>query len=135
MSASAVRRLTPFAPHLLTRLLPQGYSPPFLTSCNQIQASGTILGYTMFKAIFEGLASASQSSTPYSSYNAPTSSGKKDEDPRKKINIVTLRGDIYKAMDLAHNWMAGGNVGDGLGYRAILVSNQPFCNLPSTTAD
>jgi len=85
----------------------------------------------MFKAIFEGLASASQSSTPYSSYSAPTSSGKKDEDPRKKIDIAALRGDIYKAMDLAHNWMAGGNVGDGLGYRAILVSNP----LQSTTAE
>jgi len=79
----------------------------------------------MFKAIFEGLASASQSSSPYSSYSAPTSSGKKDEDPRKKIDVSALRGDIYKAMDLTHNWMAGGNVGDGLGYRAILVS-EPF---------
>jgi len=84
----------------------------------------------MFKAIFEGLASASQSSTSFATYTAPTSSGKKDEDPRKKIDNVTLRGDIYKAMDLTHNWMAGGNVGDGLGYRAILVSQKPFCNLP-----
>ena len=84
----------------------------------------------MFKAIFEGLASASQSSTPYAaSYIVPTSSGKKDEDPRKKIDSVALRGDIYKAMDLAYNWMAGGNVGDGLGYRAILVRQKPFCNL------
>lgn len=82
----------------------------------------------MFKAIFEGLASASQSSTPYATttYNAPTNSGKKDEDPRKKVDSVALRGDIYKAMDLAHNWMAGGNVGDGLGYRAILVRQKPF---------
>jgi len=84
----------------------------------------------MFKAIFEGLASASQAPTSLSNYNAPTHSGKKDEDPRKKIDIVTLRGDIYKAMELTHNWMAGGNVGDGLGYRAILVSKNP---LQSTT--
>jgi hypothetical protein len=79
----------------------------------------------MFKAIFEGLASTSQSSA-HGSYNAPTSSGgKKDEDPRKKIDPAALRGDIYKAMDLTHNWMTSGSAGDGVGYRAILVSNPP----------
>lgn len=85
----------------------------------------------MFKAIFEGLASASQSSAPLATYNAPTSSGKKDEDPRKKVDSVTLRSDIYKAMELAHNWMAGGNVGDGLGYRAILVRQKTLLQSPS----